>query len=167
MLLIFGGLPASGKSTISMGVARELGAVHIRVDTIEPGLKEVGFEDVRAEGYELAYRIAADNLSLGSTVVADSVNPIGITRTAWRAVGETAGVFVLEIEVICSDQDEHKRRVETRTADIEGLTLPTWNDVMAREYEPWERPRLVVDTAEESPKQSLAKTLALIRPKLV
>ena len=163
MLLIFGGLPASGKSTISKCVAQELGAVHVRVDTIEQTLREVGFDDVQGEGYALAYRIAADNLSLGATVVADSVNPIEITRSAWRAVGMTAGVPVLEVETICSDREEHKKRVETRTVNIKGLVLPTWDEVLARDYEPWDRPHLVIDTAGESPQQSLAKTLSLIR----
>lgn len=35
MLLIFGGLPASGKSTISKYVARELSAAYLRVDRIQ------------------------------------------------------------------------------------------------------------------------------------
>jgi len=95
MLLIFGGLPASGKSTISKCIARELSAVHIRVDIIEQTVRDVGFTEVHGEGFELAYKLAADNLALGLTVVADSVNPIGITRDAWRIVGETVGVPVL------------------------------------------------------------------------
>ena len=38
MLLIFGGLPASGKSTISQCIAREFQAVYVRVDSIEQAL---------------------------------------------------------------------------------------------------------------------------------
>ena len=44
---------------------------------------------------------AEDNLRLACTVVADSVNPLPITREAWRAVAGRAGVPVLEIEVVC------------------------------------------------------------------
>ena len=162
MLLIFGGLPASGKSTISKGVATEFNAVHVRVDTIEQTLKNEGFIEVYSEGYAIAYRIAADNLSLGSTVVADSVNPIGITRDASRLVGESAEVSVIEIEIVCSDPEEHRRRVETRNADIEGLVQPTWEQVLDREYEPWTKAQIVVDSAGESPGQTLKKTLSLI-----
>lgn len=75
MLLIIGGIPTSGKTTISKYVARELSAVHLRVDTIEQTLRDVGYKDVYSEGYELAYNLAAYNLALGLTVVADSVNP--------------------------------------------------------------------------------------------
>lgn len=60
------------------------------MDTIEQTLKNVGFKDVFGEGYEIAYNLSADNLSLGLSVVADSANCIGITRDAWRGVGEAA-----------------------------------------------------------------------------
>ena len=115
------------------------------------------------EGYAIAYRIAADNLSLGSTVVADSVNSIGITRDAWRSAGELAGVRILEIEIKCSDQKEHKQRIETRNTSIEGLPRPTWDKVLTRDHEPWITAKIVIDTAGESPERSVEKTLSLIR----
>jgi len=71
MLLVFGGLPASGKSTVSNDVARRLGAAYL--------------------------------------------------REAWRNVGQSFGVQVIEFELLCSDQAEHKNRVETRITNIEGL----------------------------------------------
>ena len=163
MLLIFGGLPATGKSTISQRIAKELQAVHVRVDSIEQALRDEGLNSVYGEGYAIAYRIAADNLSLGSTVVADSVNSIGITRDAWRLVGELAGVRILEIEIVCSDQKEHKHRIETRKTNIEGLPQPTWDKVLTRDYEPWITATIVIDTAGESPERSVEKTLSLIR----
>ena len=108
-----------------------------------------------------AYRFAADNLSLGSTVVANSVNPIEITRDAWWSVGDTAGVPVIEIYIICSDQEEHKQRVETRIGNLDGLVQPTWEEVLTRNYEPWTQVQLVVDTVGESPEQSCKKILSL------
>jgi hypothetical protein len=75
------------------------------------------------------------------------VNPVQATRDAWLDVARRAGVRVSEVEVICSDPVEHRRRVETRTADIEGHQLPTWQAVVERHYESWERPHVVVDTA--------------------
>ena len=64
----------------------------------------------------MAYAVAADNLALGRTVIADCVNPWPLTREAWRAVAGRAGVRVVEVEVVCSDVDEHRRRVESRVA---------------------------------------------------
>jgi predicted kinase len=82
MLYIFGGLPASGKTTLSRHLARELRAVHLRIDSIEQALRDVAGRFNGPEGYVVAQRLAADNLRLGLSVVADSVNPLPITRAA-------------------------------------------------------------------------------------
>jgi predicted kinase len=38
MLIIFGGLSANGKTTIARELARQLGAVHVRIDSIEQAI---------------------------------------------------------------------------------------------------------------------------------
>ncbi len=103
--------------------------------------------DVGPAGYAVAYGVAADNRHIGRTVIADSVNSIAITRDAWLEVAHRAGVRAVEVGVICSDAAEHRRYVETRISDIDGLKLPNWQDVTGRHYEVWPLPRIVVDTA--------------------
>jgi hypothetical protein len=56
----------------------------------------------------------------------------------------------MEVEVVCSDVVEHRRRVESRQPDIDGHQLPTWTDVVSRDYRPWDTPRIIVDTARRS-----------------
>jgi predicted kinase len=148
MLIIFGGLPGVGKTTLAKAAAREWEAVYLRVDTIEHALRfsETLQGEVGPAGYLVAYRLAEENLRIGRTVVADSVNPLNITRDAWLSVAADA----IEIEVICSDPSEHRRRVENRNADIDGLSWPTWQAVLERPYEDWTRPHLVLDTAKKS-----------------
>src|ERR1051325_4434191 len=51
MLYIFGGLPGTGKSTLSQHLAREQRAVHLRIDTIEQALREAGCLVNGPEGY--------------------------------------------------------------------------------------------------------------------
>ena len=146
MVIVMSGLPGVGKTAVSRELARSLGAVHLRIDSIEQALRAGGIR-VEGEGYAVAYAVAGDNLALGRTVVADCVNPWPLTRAAWRAVAERAGGRAIEVELVCADETEHRRRVESRVADIEGHDLPTWQDVVGRDYRAWDTPRLVIDTA--------------------
>jgi predicted kinase len=159
-LIAFSGLPGSGKTTVSQALAGRLGAVYIRIDTIEQALRDSGdLKQLHAAGYMAGYAIAAENLSFGLDVVADSVNSIAITRDAWAAVARDVGAKLLEVEVICSDPAEHRRRVETRTITVANLVQPTWAEVAARDYEPWTRAHIVIDTAVMSREESLAEIL--------
>jgi predicted kinase len=186
MLIVFAGLPGTGKSTLARGLARGLGAVHLRIDSIEQAIANARAADaagaantgagaganpglergpVGAEGYAAAYAIAEDNLRLGLTIVADCVNPLGITRDSWRDIGIRVGVPVIEIETVCSDLIKHQRRIESRQADIPGHTLPTWQAVLARKYEPWSRERVVIDTARLTVAQALGTLTELAASK--
>jgi predicted kinase len=80
-------------------------------------------------------------------VVVDAVNPVEAARRGWRDLARRANVELRVVEVVCSDTVEHRRRVEQRQADLDGHTVPTWQQVMDREYEPWSEERLVLDTA--------------------
>lgn len=163
VLFIFSGLPGSGKSTLAQGLARQVKGVYVRIDTIEQALRDVCDIRVAGEGYRLGYRVAADNLRLGLSVVADSCNPIGLTRREWERVTLDAGAAYVNIEVLCSDSEEHRRRVESRRSEVEGLTLPTWSEVVRREYEHWTAERLVIDTAGRSLEESQTELLRQLK----
>ena len=168
MLVIFGGLPGVGKTTIAQELARQIGAMHVRIDSIEQAIRDctpVVPPPLDEAGYRVGYAIARDNLRIGRTVVADSVNPLLITRDAWLRVGQNAQVDTIEIEVICSDSREHRSRVERRLQDISGLRLPTWEEVISREYHPWNREHIVIDTANRSVAQNVEILREALPPK--
>ncbi|MBB6636592.1 AAA family ATPase [Cohnella thailandensis] len=163
MLYIFGGLPGTGKTTLSSALARMLGAAYLRVDVVEQAMRDAGIRVDGPEGYLVCYAIASQNLQLGLDVVADTVNPIQVTRRAWRNVAESLEAPFVEIEVVCTDDREHKHRVETREADIPGFVLPTWEQVRNRQYEVWDRDRIVIDTAHRTVAESLETLRHLLR----
>ncbi|WP_363320115.1 AAA family ATPase [Thiothrix sp.] len=160
MLYIFSGLPGSGKSSLAKLLACELRAVYLRIDTIEQGLCDLCSFDVEGEGYRLAYRIASDNLRLGLSVVADSCNPIELTRREWEQVARESQADYRNIEVICSDPTEHRHRVETRISGVQGLRLPTWRDVERREYHDWTVHRIIVDTSGKTEQECANELLS-------
>jgi predicted kinase len=106
--------------------------------------------------------VAADNLRAGLSVVADCVSDIALTRAAWSDVASNAAASLLNVEVICADPAEHRRRVETRRADLDGQVLPDWRAVMSRRFEPWAEPRLVLDTASVGIADAVACVVAHI-----
>ena len=166
MLVVVGGLPATGKTTVARAAAGRIDAAYVRIDTIEQAIARFAARETSGEelhhavtwglGYDVAYAVAKDLLRQGSHVFAECVNPMKITRDAWREVAETAGAHLVEVELVCSDPTEHERRATVRTVDIPDLVLPTWADILEREYEPWDRSHVVLDTAGKSAEDTIA-----------
>ncbi len=167
LLVVVGGLPATGKTTICRAVATAAGAAHVRLETIEQSIRRADDDGGpgalatavdRGLGYGIAQDVAVDLLRCGVDVVADSVNPIAVTRRAWLDVARAGGAEVVQVEVRCSDEVQHQRRSVTRSVDIVGLTPPTWNQIQQRAWEPWDAD-VVIDTAGASPRASTTELL--------
>jgi predicted kinase len=149
LLVVFAGLPGSGKSVLARGVAEAIRATYLRIDTIESAIVStlMPFRD-NPVGYAVAERVAADQLTDGRDVVADAVNGVAAARAGWVGLATRTGVAMQFVEVQCSDVGEHRRRVEARDPEMPGHGVPSWTQVLRRRYEPWPpelSERLVVD----------------------
>ncbi len=152
MLIVFGGLPGTGKSLLSQRVARHLQLTWLRIEAIEAALWRAGVPPSAGTGlgaYAVAHTVAQAQLHLGRGVVVDAVNPVDAARQGWRDLASAQGMPLRVIEIICSDPAEHQRRVENRAPQQDQPAMPTWADVLNRDYEPWTEPRLTVDTVDE------------------
>ena len=145
---IFSGLPGTGKTTLARELAKHYKAVYLRLDTIEHELEDLS--NVKGEGHSISYAVASDNLLIGTDVIFDSCNTIQITRDQLEATAENSHAKHVNIEVICSDTEEHKARIVERNSNIVGFKLPTWEEVQERHYEPWVKEHVVIDTANKS-----------------
>jgi predicted kinase len=137
MLIVLGGLPATGKTTIARALSRRIRGIHLNLDTIEQALRSS--DDAGDTAYRVAYALAEDMLRMGQVVVADSTNPHSATRAAWRDVATRTAVPIVEIEIIRSDS-----RKDTS-------------------YEPWAAPHVVIDTTGRTIDESVAEAVGALQ----
>ncbi|VVO27460.1 AAA family ATPase [Pseudomonas fluorescens] len=165
MLIVFSGLPGTGKTTIARALAAQSAATWLRIDSIEQAIRDAGVlgGDAGKSGYSVANALAQANLSIGNTVIADCVNPVAESRQAWRKIADYHSVPLVDIEVVCSDIAEHRRRVETRELDIPGLVPATWQSVLDHDYEAWGFGPFRLDTAVLSAEEAVIAVLEHIR----
>ena len=164
MLIVLAGLPGVGKTTIARELARRLNAVLLRIDSIELAIRDSGATAISLDdaGYRVGYAVAEDNLRLRQIVIADSVNPLPVTRDAWLQAADRVEAPAVEIEIVCSDREEHRRRVEQRLQELPTSTGPTWEEVLSRDYRPWDRQHVVIDTAGQTVDRCVAMVWAAL-----
>lgn len=148
-LIVFCGLPGVGKTTLAKQLAKDMSATYLRIDSIEQAVlrSAVNVFDIEDAGYLAAYALATDNLNAGNSVIVDAVNPLNVIRAKWAAIATLSGATIEFIEIICSDPEEHRARAEARQSDIEGHTLPSWDEIVNLDYEELECEALTIDTA--------------------
>lgn len=162
-LVVLSGRPGTGKTTVAREVARRLGACYLRVDAAETALARQG-QEPGVGGYAVVHELAVSNLLLGSTVVVDAVNPVAEARASWRDAADRSGARLVLVETVLPDAAEHRRRVESRTADIPGHVVPTWAEVEAGTWQEWDvardGERLLLDTSDTA--TAVARLLTLL-----
>jgi predicted kinase len=148
-LIVLAGLPGSGKSTLARRLARQIGAVWLRVDTLEAAMLAAGIPRSHATGLAAYLGVrdqAREQLAQGLWVVIDAVNGVPEGRRLWRELSSELSVDRWVVELVVSDRREHRRRVQSRRSPTPPLPPPTWPEVEEREYVPWDEPVLTVDT---------------------
>ena len=148
VLVVIGGLPGSGKSTIATALARETSTPYVRVDRVEQAVVDWTSADApgrsgRLRGGARRSPTSSSGWDWTSSWSASTPPPSPGTPGRRRPARPRAGL--VEVEVVCSDPVEHRRRVEERATDVVGLVKPTWAEVVGRDYQPWDRSRVVVD----------------------
>jgi predicted kinase len=150
-LVVFSGLPGTGKSELAEAVGRALGIPVFAKDWMEATVKEFGrTHDARAGeiGYGLLTTLAGRQLRLGQSAILDSVASTASIRQTWRALAAEHGAALRVIECLCSDENVHRARLAERRRNIPGWPELEWAEVerVRGYYAPWgDAPRLVVD----------------------
>ncbi|MBI5162030.1 MAG: ATP-binding protein [Micrococcales bacterium] len=150
------GLPGSGKSTLGARLGEALGATLISVDPLESAILSAGIDADQPTGlaaYLVAESLAHAVLTAGRPVVLDAVNAVVPAREQWTGLAERHGVPIGFVEVRCSDEALHRRRLEERHRGIPQVEEVGWHRVEEAldEWEPWSgpsgsAPRITLDT---------------------
>ena len=180
MLVAMAGLPGTGKSTIGQVVASRLGIPVISVDPIETAILQAGIDSDQPTGlaaYLVAETLAESIIAIGGSIIVDAVNAVDPAREQWVKLAARYGESVRFIEVVCSDSDLHRERLEARGRKLPHVTEPTWHAVEQSldDYQPWTGesagvPRITLDSVEllganvESATRFLATTAPATSP---
>lgn len=154
-VLVVGGLPGTGKSTLADLVAQRIGAPSFAGDWLLGVLAPHGVLTGLDRASSLAIyhglldRLVTRQLMLGQSAVVDCViTDALITDWTENAVRFNARVFV--VECVCSDTDLHRRRIEGRRRHIPGWHEVGWDHVqrMRSEFPPLDQKHLTIDAVD-------------------
>ena len=153
-LIIFSGLPGTGKSALAEAVGRELGIPVFAKDWLEATLLRSKLVPAETEkqlgsvGYDLLTVLAERQLSLNQSVILDSVASTESIRNTWRDLAKKYKADWRVIECVCSDIALHRERLEKRQRRIPGWHELKWSEVefVRSYYPPWDEERLILDS---------------------
>ena len=158
MLIVMAGLPGAGKSTIAEVVGNRLGHSVLSVDPIESAILAAGIDADQPTGlaaYLVAEKMAENELANGRGVLIDAVNAVEPAREQWVQLAAAQATPIKFIEVVCSDPELHRTRLESRENRLAHLAQPSWHAVEQSldEWEPWSGasgavPRITLDSVQ-------------------
>jgi len=152
-LIVFSGLPGAGKSALAEETGRALGVPVFAKDWLEATLLRCELtpanpkKPLGSAGYQLLTTLAERQLTLGQSVILDSVASTLSIRATWKSLAAQHRADWRVVECVCSDEAVHRARIASRQRDIPGWHELTWQDVehVRSYFAAWQEPRLVVD----------------------
>jgi predicted kinase len=152
-MILFAGLPGTGKSTLADMIGRQLGIPVFAKDWLEASLLRSGLGSKMEDkllgfaGYELLTILAERQFMLGQSVILDSVASTQTIRDSWHRLANQFQADWRVIECVCTDENLHRTRLNTRQRNIPGWHELEWADVeKVKGYYPlWFEEHLVLD----------------------
>ena len=153
-LVVFSGVPGTGKSTLADAVGRAAGTPTFSADWLLGALTPFGgyhLPDLVEIAEELLTTLAFRQLAAGQSAILDAPGEDALTRERWRGLAASMGADLRVVVCVCSDPVLHRQRVEGRHRGIPGWhDAGDWQDVRQRlaAFPAWPGESLVVDAVQ-------------------
>lgn len=164
-LILFAGMPGSGKTTLARMVSRRLSVPVFAKDRVQRVLRDHHLADASSgDGYYIILDLADEQLSLGLTVILDATFPLDHFRMVASEIAARHQARFCAIYCYCSDDAVWRERMTNRVQYVPGWKPVGWEDVqrMREYYQPWSDNALFVDSLR-SPEENLPAVLEYIR----
>jgi hypothetical protein len=138
-LVIFSGLPGTGKSTLANRLACELRWPLLRIDDVAGNVPENADYRFWDEKILVLLNIAAAQVELGVSVIADSVF-MGADRFHAQEIARKHGALFRPVYCFVSDESLWERRVTERSETLADSAVATWERIQHQRqwFAPWQ-----------------------------
>jgi predicted kinase len=164
-LILFAGMPGSGKTTLARKVARTLGISVFAKDRVQRVLRDHNLASANTgDGYYIILDMADEQLSLGLSVILDATFPLDHFRTVASETAVRHKAYFCAFYCYCSDDNMWRDRMNQRVHYVPGWKPVGWDDVlrMREYYQPWDDNALAVDSLK-SPDENFPLVLDYIQ----
>lgn len=147
-IIIIGGIPGAGKSTLAKALSKELNIPAFAKDELEAAVARRGLcnnKETQGVGFEIMAVIAKNQIENNNSAIFDFIASKSRITERWPELLESE---IKYIECICSNEEIHKERIQSRNRNIEGWYELVWEDVLTikQYFQPLMANRLIVDS---------------------
>jgi predicted kinase len=139
-LILLSGLPGTGKTRLGIRLSKTLRLPLLSKDRFQSHLRLQGLAGREgAEGYEMIFNSADQQLTIGTGAILDAVFPKRGFRLRARDLAESYGFLFKPIYLYCSSVEVLKTRMENREKLVPNWTPVGWSEVekIRSYFEPW------------------------------
>ena len=166
-LIIFSGLPGTGKTRLSQALASHFGFPLFAKDRLQSRLRAQELAKRNSvDGYLLILDLAEQQLALGMSAILDGVFPLEGFRIHAKEVASQHHAIFRPIHTYCSDTTLWQERMEKREQNVPDWTPVGWEEVkrIQSDFLPWDKSATLFLDAVDPFKENLTKAIMWIKP---